>query len=64
MAVERRNTGEGEKQRQWRGKEMAPFEFERGGGGGGAATNGVAGGEGNRVREGGREGGEKGIGRN
>lgn len=30
MAVERRNTGEGEKQRQWRGKEMAPFEFERG----------------------------------
>lgn len=34
MAVERRNTGEGEKQRQWRGKEMAPFEFERGGGGG------------------------------
>lgn len=30
MAVERRNTGEGEKQRQWRGKEMAPFE--RGGG--------------------------------
>lgn len=60
MAVERRNTGEGEKQRQWRGKEMAPFER----GGGGAATNGVAGGEGNRVREGGREGGEKGIGRN